>query len=183
MGIELQRRGCCTRGAAAPEGNFAHILVNRVRCQAGDRRAGLATQSNTTRQLAEEGVWQGVRAVEIAYVATIGVEITRSELIAEQADDALREVEEGADPGIGLAVVIAEEAFIVPLQFGEAIVGANQEAAAEVLVQLDFEGLVAAYRRRIPIWFTVGCWEAGGVRVLTAGSTHNVVPRLSCCGP
>ena len=118
-----------TKSTAATDGNLTHVLVDGMRCQLRDRRAGLATQSNATCQLAEHPVRKRVRAVQIANIATIGVEIARCELIAEQTNHALGEVEERADARIRLPVVVAEEAFIVAPEFREAIVGADQEAA------------------------------------------------------
>ena len=178
MSIELQPRGCRAKGTAATNRNLAHVLINGVRCQLGDRRAGLATQSNTTCQLAEHPVLDGVRAVKITNVTTVGVEVSRGELIAEQANHTLGEIEERADAGVRLPVIVAEETFIVPPQFGEAIIGANQEALAEVLVQLDFQGLVAAHRFRIAVWFSVGDGKASNIWILTAGSAYNVAKAV-----
>src|SRR5579863_1379046 len=75
-------------------------------------------------------------------VLAVGAQRADALLACEQAECTLREVEQRADAGIGLAVVVAESAFIVALQLSYAIVDAESPIVREGLADFEFDRFV-----------------------------------------
>src|SRR6266567_3346241 len=83
-----------------------------------------------------------VATKDVRYEATIRVEGTNLELVAEEVEVALGKIKQRADARVGLTVVIAEMAFVVSTQARNAEVAQHLPTIRESLVQLDFDRLV-----------------------------------------
>src|SRR5206468_8466814 len=102
-------------------GDLAGVEVGGMGVELADGHARLQMEagSDVERLPAPEGI----AAVEVADVMPVRVEGPGGELVAEQAQAARREVEERADRGVGLAVVVPEVALEVTLDRGDPPVG------------------------------------------------------------
>src|SRR5712691_7102421 len=73
---------------------------------------------------------------------TIAVQEPDALLILQQAQLAFRKVKQRADAGIGLAVVVAKRAFVIPAQLRQAVVDGKGPVVAEGLVHFKLHRLV-----------------------------------------
>src|ERR1700682_430424 len=96
-------------------------------------------------------------------VLAIAVQEPDALLIAQQAQLAFRKVKQRADSGVGLAVVVAERAFVIPAQLRYAVVGGDCPVVAEGLVHFELHSLVFTLRVPVSVWLAV-CVELAAKR-------------------
>ncbi len=86
----------------------------------------------------------------------VRVQSANALLAGQETQLTLGKVEEGADAGVGLAVVVAERAFIVPFQLSDAIVYAERPVVAEGLVHFELDRFVFTLGVLVGVGFAVG---------------------------
>src|SRR5215472_5071989 len=135
-----------SQASAAALRNFTLVAVRGMVGKYADRCSALNVHTGSYREALGHAVVKGVTHEEAGDVMPFGIERANGKLIAEQVHDARAEIEQRADAGIGLAIVIAERAFIVSAQIGQTIVEAHQPAFAEAPVEFELARLVIADR-------------------------------------
>src|SRR5260221_7773653 len=146
---------------AAAEGDLARVEVDRVGVELADGHARL--QVDQTPDVERVASLEGVAAGEVDDVQAVRVERADRELVSEHAELTCREVEERADGGGGLAVVVAEVSLEVALDLGGPPVAQEPPAVGEALVQLDLEGPVPVLHVREALGDSLRPGAAGGV--------------------
>src|SRR5438874_8285697 len=101
-------------------------------------------------------------------VLAIAVQEPNALLIAQQAQFPFGQVKERADAGVGLAVVVAERAFVIPAQLCYAVVGGDRPVVAEGLVHFEFHSLVFTLRVSVSVRLAV-CVELAAKRSTLTG--------------
>src|SRR5258708_33706652 len=86
-------------------------------------------------------------------------------LVGKEAQVALGEVEERADSWVGLAVVVAEGAFIIASQLSDAVVDGERPVVREGFADLEFDRFV------FPLWVFVSVGFAVGIELATERRT------------
>src|ERR1700756_2156838 len=94
--------------------------------------------------------------MSIEDVFAVGAQEADALLIREQSQRPLREVEEGADAGVGLAVVVAEGAFIIAAQLRNTVVNAERPVMREGFADFEFDRFVFTLGIPVGVGLAVG---------------------------
>src|SRR6266446_1320838 len=97
-------------------------------------------------------------------VLAIAVQEPDALLISKKTKRPLRKVEQRADAGVGLAIVVAERAFVIAAQLRYTVIGGKCPAVAEGLVHFELHGFV------FTLGVLVGVWLAIAVELSSEGS-------------
>src|SRR5579859_3375920 len=87
---------------------------------------------------------------------TVGAQRADALLAGEKAQPALGEVKEGADSGVGLAVVIAEGTLVVALQLSDTVIDAESPVVREGLADFELDRFVFTLGVLIGVGLAVG---------------------------
>src|SRR6266852_9562247 len=88
-------------------------------------------------------------------VLAIAVQEPDALLISKKTKRPLRKVEQRADARVGLAVVVAERAFVIAAQLRYAVIGGECPVVAEGLIHFELYSLVFAFRVPVGVWLAV----------------------------
>ncbi len=110
--------------------------------ESADRGAAQDVDTHAQLQVLEEGGGYDIAGVNVDDVPAVSVQWSDCVLITKHTGDAIGEVEQRADVGIGLPVIVAERAFVVAGQAGNTPVGAQHPVVGERLVEFEFHRLV-----------------------------------------
>src|SRR5215813_3629781 len=116
--VDSARERHAPLAATAADGHFALVAVHRVVGKFTDRRSAEGADAGPQRQALESAVLPGIAAEEVDDLMPFCVQRADSKLVAQKAHHALGEIKQRADTRVGLAVVIAERAFVVSAQIG-----------------------------------------------------------------
>ena len=76
--------------------------------------------------------------------------------LASRPKPALGEVEEGADAGVGLAIVVAEGAFIIAAQLSDTVIDAEGPVVREGFADFEFDRFVFTLGVLVGVGLAVG---------------------------
>src|SRR5229473_6539047 len=88
-------------------------------------------------------------------VLAIAVQEPDALLISKKTKRPLRKVEQRADARVGLAVVVAERAFVIAAQLRYAVIGGECPVVAEGLIHFELYSLVFAFRVFVGVWLAI----------------------------
>src|SRR5260370_5718648 len=137
--------------AAAEEGYFTRVLVSLLGYQRTQRDARLDVHACAEHQACHFAVWQYVGCVDVQHVCAVRVQEADALLILKKTQLPFRQVKQRADAGGGLAVVLAERAFIVSSQLRQAVVGGERPIGAKGLAHFELQRLVLTFRILVSI--------------------------------
>src|SRR5438552_7838579 len=119
----------------------------RVNRQAG-LKMRIKTKVETIQHMDATLLREAVATISIDNVSPIRVERSDCKLVAQQVEIPGSEVEQRADAGIGLAIVVTQVAFVVSSQSGNSPIKEGLPAVRESPIQFELQRLVLAHSIR-----------------------------------
>src|ERR1700716_2230579 len=93
--------------------------------------------------------------MHVENVLPIAIQEPNTLLVSDKSEHAFSEVEQRTDAGVGLAVVVAERAFVIPAQLRYPVIGGDCPVVAEGLIHFKFDSLVFTLRVLVSVWLAV----------------------------